>query len=283
VHYLLKDENLTAENHILLDQLTFGDPLPGAKTSKIPLRLAIALLKDSSGKIDLSIPISGSLSDPKFSVGAVILGALENIIIKAATAPFNLLASAIPGLHGSEQLAYVEFAPGFATLSPDAQKSLETLAGALKERPSLRLSIEGRVDPAFDHDGLREAKLLDEMKEDKIKDKGGNADLDSVELTPAESDKYLARVYKAAKFDKPKDFVGLDKSLPADQMKKLLLAHIEVTDADLHNLANARAAAVRKWMSAKIDPGRLFLVASKLTADGISDKGKTTRVDLSFE
>jgi hypothetical protein len=283
VHYILKDSNLTAENHILLDQLTFGDPLPGAKTSKIPLRLAIALLKDSKGQIDLNIPISGSLSDPKFSVTDVILGALENIIIKAATAPFNLLASAIPGFHGSEQLAYVEFAPGFATLSPDAQKSLETLAGALKERPSLRLSIEGRVDPAFDRDGLREAKLLDQMKAEKVKDKGGSADLDSVELTPSESDKYLARVYKEAKFDKPKDFLGLDKSIPPDQMKKLLLDHIQVTDEDLRNLANARAAAVRKWMSAKIDPGRLFLVPPKLTADGITDKGKTTRVDLSFE
>ena len=286
VHYLLKDQNLTAENHILLDQLTFGDPLPGAKPSKIPLRLAIALLKNSQGQIDLDIPISGSLSNPQFSVMAVILGALENIIIKAATAPFNLLASAIPGFHGSEQLAYVEFAPGFATLTTDAQKSLGTLADALKQRPSLRLSIEGRVDPALDHDGLRDAILLDRMKQEKLKDngdKGGKGDLDSVVLTPDENKKYLARVYKEAKFDKPKDFVGLDKSLPPDQMKKLLTDHIQVTDDDLRHLADARANAVRKWMSDKIDPGRLFLVPPKLTPEGIADKGKTTRVDLSFE
>ena len=283
VHYILKDEQLTAENHIVLDQLTFGEPLPGAKTSKIPLRLAIALLKDSHGRIDLNIPISGSLSDPQFSVLDVVLGALKTIIIKAATAPFSLLASAIPGMHGSEQLAYVEFAPGMATLTPEAQKSLETLAGALQERPSLRLSIEGRVDPAFDHDGLREAMLLDRMKAEKIKDKGGNADPDSIELTPAENAKYLARVYKAAKFNKPTNFLGLDKSIPPEEMKKLLLADIQVTDKDLQHLADARAAAVRKWMSAKVDPGRLFLVAPKLTSEGISDKGKTTRVDLSFE
>ena len=208
VHYILKDEQLTAENHILLDQLTFGDPLPGAKTSKIPLRLAIALLKDSSGKIDLNIPVSGSLNNPQFSVMDVLLGALKTIIIKAATAPFNLLASAIPGFHGSEQLAYVEFAPGMATLTPEARKSLETLASALQQRPALHLSIEGRVDPAFDHDGLREAMLLDRMKAEKIKDKGGNADPDTIELTPAESTKYLARVYKAAKFTKPARFCG---------------------------------------------------------------------------
>ncbi len=284
VHYVLKEEQLTAENHILLDQLTFGDPLPGAKPSKIPLRLAIALLKNSKGQIDLNIPVSGSLNNPQFSVMDVVLGALKTIIIKAATAPFNLLASAIPNFHGGEQLAYVEFAPGRATLTPEAQKSLETLASALQQRPSLRLSIEGRVDPAFDHDGLREAMLLDRMKAEKVKREGGNAgDLDKVELTPAESEKYLARVYKAAKFDKPKDFMGLDKSLPPDEMKKLLLANIEVTDKDLQRLADARAAAVRKFMSEKVEPGRLFLVASKLTPEGISDKGKTTRVDLSFE
>ena len=283
VHYILKDEQLTAENHILLDQLTFGEPLPGAKTSKIPLRLAIALLKDSSGKIDLSIPVSGSLNDPKFSVFDVVIGALKNIIIKAATAPFNLLASAIPNFHGGEQLAYVEFAPGTATLTPEAKKSLETLATALQARPSLSLSIEGRVDPAFDREGLREAMLLDRMKLEKVKREGGNVDLDSVELTPSDYNKYLTRVYKAAKFDKPKDFMGLDKSLPPDEMKKLLLAHIEVTDKDLLRLADARAAAVRKFMSEKVPPGRLFLVASKVTPEGIADKGKTTRVDLSFE
>ena len=281
VHYVMNDGNLTAENHIFLDQLTFGNPVEGAHASKWPLRLAIALLKNSKGQIDLNIPVSGSLSDPQFSVTDVILGALKNLIVKAATAPFSLLASAIPGFHGGEQLAYVEFAPGTATLTPEGRQSLATLASALQARPALRLSIEGRVDPAFDHDGLREAMLLDRMKAEKIKDKGG--DLASVELTPSESAKYLARVYKAAKFAKPANFLGLDKSIPPEEMKKLLLANINVTDRDLRHLADARAAAVRKWMSDKVEPGRLFLVAPKLTPEGISDKGKTTRVDLSFE
>ncbi len=187
VHYVLKDEKLTAENHILLDQLTFGDPLPGAKPSKIPLRLAIALLKNSKGQIDLDIPVSGSLNDPQFSVFDVVIGALKNIILKAATAPFNLLASAIPNFSGSgEQLAVVEFAPGTSTLTPEEKKSLDTLADALKQRPALRLSIGGRVDPAFDREGLREAKLLDQMKAVKAKKKGESADLDSIELTAAE-------------------------------------------------------------------------------------------------
>ncbi len=283
VHYVLKDEQLTAENHIFLDQLTFGEPLEGAKTSKIPLRLAIALLKDSKGQIDLNIPISGSLNDPQFSVFDVVIGALKNIIVKAATAPFSLLASAIPGFQGKAQLSYVEFAPGTATLTPEAEKSLDLLASALKERPALHLSIQGRVDPAFDREGLREAMLLDRMKAAKAGKKGDSADLDRIELTPAEKTKYLARVYKEAKFSKPENFLGMDKSVPPEEMRKLLLSNIQVNDQDLKRLADARAAVVRKWMSGKIEPGRLFLVAPKLTPEGIEDKGKTTRVDLSFE
>jgi len=280
VHYLLKDSNLTAENHIFIDQLTFGERIEGSKASKLPLRLAIALLKNSKGQIDLDIPVSGSLSDPKFSVTDVILSALKNLIIKAATAPFSLLAAAIPGGHGAEQAPYVEFAPGLATLSQPARDSLTTLASALQERPSLRLNIEGRVDPTLDKDGLREAALTHNIKEKSGK---GAADPDSAELTPSENAKYLARVYSAAKFAKPKNIVGLDKSIPPEEMKKLLLANIQMTDADLRHLAEARAATVRRFMSEKVDPGRLFLSAPKLSADGIEDKGKTTRVDLSFD
>jgi uncharacterized protein involved in outer membrane biogenesis len=280
VHYLLKDGNLTAENHIFIDQLTFGERIEGSKASKLPLRLAIALLKNSKGQIDLDIPVSGSLSDPKFSVTDVIWSALKNIIIKAATAPFSLLASAIPGGHGAEQAPYVEFAPGLATLSLPARDSLTTLASALQARPSLRLNIEGRIDPTLDQDGLREAALNHSIKEKSGK---GGTDPDSVELTPSENAKYLGKVYSAAKFAKPKNIVGLDKSIPPDDMKKMLLANIQVTAADLRHLADARAAAVRRFMSQKVDPGRLFLTAPKLSADGIEDKGKTTRVDLSFD
>jgi hypothetical protein len=94
---------------------------------------------------------------------------------------------------------------------------------------------------------------------------------------------YLTRVYKTATFPKPRDFLGLDKSLPPDEMKKLLLTHMEITDEDLQHLADRRANAVRQWLSGQVDPGRLFVVAPTLETDGIKDKGKTTRVDLSLK
>ena len=282
VHYLLDQGNLTADNHIFIDQLTFGDRVENSTATNLPIRLAVALLKNSRGEIDVDVPVSGSLKDPQFSIGGVILHAFMNLIVKAATSPFSLLSSAFGG--GKEDLSYVEFAPGSAALSAASNSRLDTLIQALQERTGLKVSIEGRVDPAFDRDGLREEFLDREMKMQKLRDTGGSSrDLDSVTIASSEYDKYLTRAYKAAKFPKPTNILGLNKSLPPDQMKKLMLANAPASDSDLRALADARANAVRAYLGAKIDPARLFLVAPGLNADGIKDQGKTTRVDLSLQ
>ncbi|MGH7779678.1 MAG: DUF748 domain-containing protein [Candidatus Binataceae bacterium] len=276
VHYLLDNGNLTADNHIFIDQLTFGDRVENSTATNLPIRLAVSLLKNSRGEIDVDVPVSGSLKDPQFSIGSVILHAFMNLIVKAATSPFSLLSSAFGG--GKQDLSYVEFAPGSAVLSADSKSRLNTLIQALTERNGLKVNIEGRADPAFDREGL----LDQSMKAQKLKGTGGpSSDLESVKIAPNEYDKYLTRAYKAAKFKKPTDFLGLNKSLPPDEMKKLMLAN--ASDSDLRTLADARANAVRAYLSPKIDPARLFLVAPKLTAAGIKDQGKTTRVDLSLQ
>jgi hypothetical protein len=283
VHYLLNHQNLTAENHIFIDQLTFGDKVQSPNAINLPIRLAVALLKNSRGEIDLRVPVSGSLSDPHFSIGSVILHTFGNLIVKAATSPFSMIASAFGG-GGNVDLSYVEFAPGLATLTPDSQNRLAIVAKALQDRTGLRLNISGRVDPAFDREGLREAMVARQIRLQKIKDAGDAGEsVNSVEVAPDEYDKYLKRAYKAAKFAKPTDLIGLDKSLPPDEMKKLMLTNTQVGDKDLEQLANARANAVRQWISKKIDSSRLFVVAPKLDAKGINDKGKTTRADLSLQ
>src|SRR5216684_3758110 len=283
VHYLLNQQNLTAENHIFIDQLTFGDKVASPNAINLPLRLAVALLKNSRGEIDLRVPVSGSLSDPHFSIGSLVLHAFMNLIVKAATSPFSLIASAFGG-GGKVDLSYVEFAPGLATLTPDSQNRLAIVAKALQDRTGLRLNISGRVDPAFDREGLREAIVARQIRMQKIKDVGDTGENpNSVEVAPDEYDKYLKRAYKAADFPKPRDLIGLDKSLPPDEMKKLMLTNTQVGDKDLERLANARANAIRQWMSKKIDSSRLFVVAPKLDAKGINDKGKTTRADLSLQ
>jgi len=280
VHYLLDQGQLTADNHLFIDQFTFGDRVESRDATTLPVRLAVALLKNARGEIAVEVPVSGSLSDPQFSLSGVILDAFVNLIVKAATSPFSLIASAFGT---QEDLDYVEFAPGLATLTPDSQQKLATIAQALQDRPALRLDISGRVDPQSDREGLREARLASLIRMRKIKDIGGHEDAERVQLTPEEYDRYLTRVYKTATFPKPRDVLGLDKSLPPDAMKKLLLTNMEITDQDLHDLADGRANAVRQWLSGQVDPGRLFVVAPTLTTDGIKEQGKTTRVDLSLK
>jgi hypothetical protein len=181
----------------------------------------------------------------------------------------------------------VEFAPGYATLTPDGQKKLDTVAAALADRTALKLNISGRVDPKFDTDGYREASLDHSIQALRHKSEGDSADADAksaAALSPADYNKYLAKVYSAGDFKKPRDLVGLSKTEPPDEMKKMILANTPVTDQDLHNLADARANAVRAYLAKKqVDSGRMFIVAPKLDASGIKDQGKTTRVDLSLE
>ena len=287
VRYLLDQQKLTAENHIFIDQLTFGDKVESPNAINLPIRLAVAILKNSKGQIDLHLPVSGSLSDPQFSIGSILLHAIMGILVKAVTSPFNLIASAVgAGGASGQDLNYVAFSPGWASLTPVAEGKLATVAKALQARPALKLSICGRVDPKFDRQSLPEALVAQSVAKQKLLDNDKNpagVDLASVQVTPDEYNKYLRRAYKAAKFDKPRDLLGLDKSLPADEMKKLMIANIKVTDADLKQLAEARANAVRKALSAKIDPARLNVAPPKLNADGIKDNGKTTRADLSLE
>jgi hypothetical protein len=288
VHYLLDAGKLTAENHIFIDQLTFGDHVESPDATNLPIRLAVALLKNSKGQIDVRVPISGSLSDPQFSIGSVILGAFMNLIVKAATAPFSLLASAFGSVTGGgapQDLAYIEFAPGYSTLTPESQQKLDTVAKALADRTALKLNIEGRVDPKVDTEGYREASLDHSIRKLSHQPDGDSADgKTSAKLSQADYDKYLKKVYSAGDFKKPRDAIGLTKTLPPDQMKKLILENTPVTDQDLKNLADARASAVRAYLSKKqVDSGRMFIIAPKMDANGIKDQGKTSRVDLSLE
>ncbi len=104
VHYVLAQQRLTAENHIFIDQLTFGDKVESPNALNLPIRLAVTLLKDARGQIDLHLPVSGSLSDPQFSIGSVILHVFMNLITKAITSPFSLIASAVGGSGHAEDL-----------------------------------------------------------------------------------------------------------------------------------------------------------------------------------
>ncbi len=166
VKYFIENRKLSAENNVYLDQLTFGDKVESPTATKLPVLLAVSLLKDRNGVIDIDLPISGSLDDPEFSVGGIIVRVIVNLLTKVITAPFAALASAFGG---KEELSYVEYAPGGAALDADSKKRLDTLGKALNDRPSLRLEVAGRVDPQQDREGLKRAYVDGRVKAEKAK------------------------------------------------------------------------------------------------------------------
>ena len=287
VKYKVEDQKLQASNHLFLDQLTFGDKVDSPTATKLPVLLAVSLLKNTRGEIDLNLPISGSLNDPKFSVGGVIVQVIVNLLAKIVTAPFALLASAFGG---SEELGYVEFAPGAATLTAAQIQRLDTLAKALNDRPGLKLDIIGRVEPSADADGVRRGKYEAKLRAAKLRQltRGGGESVDPGKVTISDQERpvLIGAVYSDEKItDKPRNLIGISKTVPATEMEQLILKNLTVSADDLRALATDRAAAVRNHLESngKVSRDRLFLVEPKLTADGIQDKGAPTRVDFSLK
>ena len=280
--YKINDRVLTAQNHVLLDQLTFGDKVDSKDAVNLPVQLAVALLKNSKGEIDLSVPVSGTLDDPKFSVGGLVWRAFFNLIVKAVTSPFALLGSVFGG---GEELAYVDYPVGSARLSETSVKKLETLAKALTERPALKIEITGRVDPVKDAQGLRELWLENRMREvrrDQLVDAGKTPPpLDEIDLPTDQRDALLAEAYDAADIEKPRNLIGLAKSLPPEQMRELMLKAAPAGPDDLAELGKHRAQSVRDWLVGvgKISAARIFLVPPK-TGDAAEP---ASRVDFSLK
>ncbi len=279
--YKVEERVLTAKNDVLLDQLTFGEKVESKDAVNLPVQLAVALLRNSKGEIDLSVPVSGTLDDPKFSVGGLVWRAFFNLIVKAVTSPFALLGSMFGG---GEELAYAEFAPGRDTLSAASVKKLETLAKALTERPGLKIEITGRVDPAVDTQGLRERWLLDRMREaqrERLIDAGETPPpLAQIEIPADQQDALLKEAYSEADIKKPRNLIGFAKTLPPEKMRALMLDNAPAGPELLAELGKQRAQHVRDWLvgNGKVNASRIFLVAPKS-----GDKAKAApRADFSL-
>jgi len=298
VHYRVESRKLVAENRLVLDQLTFNPQRIDSPTAtKLPVLLAVSLLKDTHGVIDIQLPISGSLDDPHFSVGGLIIRVIVNLIAKAVTAPFALLSAAFGK---GEELSTVPFAPGSAMLDAEAQSRLDTLAKALAGRPALRLDIAGRADTAGDRDALRHAAVDSAMKHEKMKSLASAANAPaSVDLVTIEADeraRWLTAAYRESSIkDRPRNVIGILKDLPPTEMEAMLLADAKVDDDSLRLLANARAQSVKDALAARGIAGeRLFLIAPRLSVERVAQaaeaaprdadaaSGSFSRVDLAL-
>lgn len=286
VSYLVDQKKLTAENKIFFDQLTFGEKVESPEAIKAPVTLAVSLLTDRKGQINLDIPLTGSLDDPKFKIWPLVWQVLKNLIVKAVTAPFALLSS-LTG--GGEEMSFVEFEYGSAKLTEEGRKKVNALTRVLYERPNLKLEIAGYADVHQDAEALKKARfsrLLKEQKFKEIMDQGKDpGQLEEILIDFAEYEKYLTKAYAAAKLPKPRTAFGLVKKLPAAEMEKLLQNHIVIEESDLNQLTSRRALFVRENLLAdgKIDPGRLFLVKASALAPGKKEKVKDSRVEFKLK
>ncbi len=280
VSYVIQpDGMLTASNNIILNQLTFGEKVEGAPNS-LPVKLAVALLADRNGVIDINLPISGSLNDPQFSLGPIIFKVIVNLIVKAITSPFSLLASAFGG--GGDELSMVGFAPGSAVLTPAAQAGLDKVAKALGDRPALKMTVVGASSLELERDGYKRERLKSLLLAEKRRaavGAGQNATAVAA-VSDAEAPALLKEVYKRADIPKPRNLIGIAKDIPPAEMEALLLASINVTEDVMRELAVQRGVVVKDYLASKQLPvERLFLGAAKPVA---ADGKWTPRADLSL-
>ncbi len=268
---VLPNGQLTASNKLVLNQLSFGDEVKGAPNS-LPVKLAVALLADSNGVIDIDLPISGSLNDPQFSFGSLVGKVIGNLLGKALTAPFSLIANAIGGAGGGggaagDALSTVAFAPGSSVLSPSATEGLDQVAKALGARPSLNLTVVGTASLDQERDAFKRELLKALMQVEKRRSAAvtGQDSTAAVALTDAEYPVLLAQVYRRADITKPRNVVGLAKDLPVPEMEALLLASIPVKEDAIRQLALQRGAVVKDYLaSRKLPTERLFVGAPKM-------------------
>ena len=261
------DGKLDAKNQVVLNQLTFGDKVESPEATKLPVLLAVALLKDRNGVIDINLPISGSINDPQFSVGGLIVKVIVNLLVKAITAPFSLLF----GGGGSDDLSFVEFRPGTARVAESGVAALDKVAKALQDRTSLKMTVTGAADPATEADAWRqaalEARLLAERKSERVRE--GAATEAEVQLSPEDRARLLKEVYRRTDLpNKPRNALGMQRDIPGPEMEKLLKARLPVGPEAMRELALQRGIAVRDALIERgLGSERLFLAAPKMRGE----------------
>ena len=293
LHYVVDDKKVEAKNHAFLDQFTLGETVDSPDAISLPINLAIALLKNRKGEINIDIPVQGDLNDPEFSIGGVVFKVIFNFIAKAATSPFALLGALIPD---GKDLQFVAFRPGLAELTEDARANLSKMAEVMYERPSLRMDIIGKVDPQEDREALTQMRFDQLLEVQKMQDQGVKKDAlpESIKINDEEYPYYLTKAFetlqlKEIKEDKEIGFIGtikkkrqLRKQVKLVQsgtdksneerlsligmMKQRLREQIRVSDDDLRLLAIERTNQTLDFLveNGPVESERLFVIEPQI-------------------
>ncbi len=286
LNYRVSENDLKGENKVLLDQFNLGQSVESEEAIKLPVGLAVAMLKDAKGMIDIDLPVEGNLDDPKFRMSGMIFGALRNVITKIAASPFKMLSKLAGG--GDEDMDSVLFLPGGLQLLPEHNKRLETLTKALEQRPQILLEVRGQYDLAYDKAVIQQQKLLERLKAAKDVPPE-QVSLDALDVAVLEKNyAELAGVEEISSLKAENSKVAegaaenstkvLDQVNYAAALLESLIALQAVSDDELRELARLRADSIRTHFVdvGGLDANRIFVLEAAedkaATAQGVSAK-----------
>jgi uncharacterized protein involved in outer membrane biogenesis len=289
LHYKITNGQLLAENKVVVEQLQLGEKVDSPDAVSLPLKLAIALLKDVDGKISIELPVSGDLNNPQFSVMPIIWQTLRNLIVKAAAAPFKMIGGLVSG-GGSEDLGTVSFAPGSSDLSKEAEGSLVKLSQALKERPALRLEIEGTAAASSDGPLIAEQRLEREYQYNyyKMLQRRGDkvpAQASLLDVPDNEKGPLLEGIYRTRlKTQPPAEWKDLGKEERTAKMREGIIKFWSSSDVLLRQLGQERASSIKDYLvdKAQLADDRVYFIDANL-GEAESDGRVVTPLHLDAE
>ncbi|QUM81079.1 DUF748 domain-containing protein [Moritella sp. 5] len=286
--YKLDKNHLEGSNHIFIDQLDMNDTKDSDAGTILPITLAIPLLKDSNGAIDLGVNVSGDINDPSFNVGEIVLKSLSNIILKAVTSPFTLLASLVDT---TDDLDKVSFANGSAILAKAEQTKLDTLAKALAQRPEIKLNIKGSYDVNMDKQALQNRAV--NAKLSQLTNTNVSETINATNI-PASGDmrNALIALYEQetkGKADALRNAITAQQpALAKPELEQIWLRSLytkvskqqAISDKVLRKLAKSRARAIKTHLLdvSKVDAGRVFLLSHQSNVPSESTQTTLTLV-----
>ncbi|KRW59235.1 DUF748 domain-containing protein [Pseudomonas sp. TTU2014-080ASC] len=289
LHYQIEQGKLNAENKLLLENLQLGDKIESKDAMDLPIRLAVALLKDTKGNIEISLPVTGDLNNPEFSVMPIVWQTLRNLVLRAAQAPFKFIGGLVAGGNDVD-LGSVTFAAGSDELNGSAQKSLDTLASALKERPALRLEIEGKSSASSDGPLVAAARLEREYQNNWYKilqRRGDKVPADASELVVDEDDKevLIEGIYRTRlKQQPPAEWKELPDEERISKMRDAVIQSWAQNQTLLRQLGVARSSAIKDYLVERggLPDTRLLIIESSQT-EANSDGSVSTSLHLDSE
>ncbi|WP_442513902.1 DUF748 domain-containing protein [Pseudomonas promysalinigenes] len=271
LHYLITNGQLKAENKVVVEQLQLGEKVDSPDAVDLPIRLAIALLKDTQGRISIELPVTGDLNNPQFSVMPIVWQTLRNLVLRAAQAPFKFIGGLISG-GSSQDLGTVAFAPGSSDLSAEAQAALNKLAAALKERPELRLEIEGTSAQSSDGPLIAQQRLEREYQATwyKILQRRGDkvpANASMLQVDDSDKPAMLEGIYRTRlKQQPPAEWEQLSREQRTAKLREAVIKSWAESTALLRTLGQERASSIKDYLvdKGKLEDDRVYFIDTSL-------------------